>query len=165
MELQSIGLSPYAQPQAQRDELRDNIIELIARWIRQKPGLDPRNYISDWRDAEGRSAYRADSRTITRQRHDAFAMLRYIELRPFITGAHLAAALTVSGRLSYTPGRGLDYTTGQYWPMEFRAAACRVLASVIWQYFHHGAPTAGADTIRRMARQELGRAIADRWFR
>lgn len=166
MELQSTGPSPYAQPQAQRDELRETILELIARWIRQKPGLDPRNYISDWRDAEGRSAYRADSRTITRQRHDAFAMLRYIELRPFITGAHLAAALTVSGRLSYTPGRGLDYTTGQYWPMEFRAAACRVMASVIWDRLRRDAGEhATGDAIRRAARRELGRSIAGRWFR
>ena len=109
------------------DPLRDNIIELIARWIRQKPGLDPRNYIRDWRDAAGRAAYRSDSRSITTQLHHARAMLRYIELRQSITGADLAAALTVGGRLSYTPERGLDYTTGQYWPMEFRAAACRVM--------------------------------------
>lgn len=166
MELQSIGPSPYAQPQAQRDELRETILELIARWICQKPGLDPRNYIRDWRDAEGRAAYRADLRTITRQRHDAFALLRYIELRPSITGADLAAALTVGGRLSYTPGRGLDYTTGQYWPMEFRAAACRVMASVIWDRLRRDAGEhADGDMIRRAARRELGRAIAERWFR
>ena len=148
------------------DTLRNNIIEALYSWIRQKPGLDPRNYISDWRDAEGRAAYRSDARSITTQLHHARAMLRYIELRPSITGADLAAALTVGGRLSYTPGRGLDYTTGQYWPMEFRAAACRVMASVIWDRLRRDAGEhADGDMIRRAARRELGRAIAERWFR
>jgi|688.fasta_scaffold790443_2 hypothetical protein len=166
MELQSIGPSPYVQPQAQRDELRETILELIHRWIRQKPGLDPRNYIRDWRDAEGRSAYRSDARSITTQLHHARAMLRYIELRPSISGADLAAALTVGGRLSYTPGRGLDYTTGQYWPMEFRAAACRVMASVLWDRFRADiGEHATGDAIHRAARRELGATIARRWFR
>ena len=83
-----------------RDHLRETILDTLHAWIRQRPGLDPRNYVSDWRDTAGRAAYRSDSRAITRQLRDARAMLRYIELRPTITGADLLAALNMGGRLT-----------------------------------------------------------------
>lgn len=147
-----------------RDTLRDNILDALAAWIRQRPGLDPRDYVSDWRDADGRSAYRSDARVITAHLHHARAMLRYIELRPSITGARLQAALDQSSRITYTPERGLDYTTGQYWPMEYRAAACRVMASAIWDWLRAGMADPSGDDIRRAARHELGATIARRWF-
>jgi hypothetical protein len=148
-----------------RDMLRETILDTLHAWVRQRPGLDPRNYISDWDDHAGRAAYRSDSRAITTHLRDARAMLRYIELRPTITGADLLAALNMGGRLTYTPGRGLDYTTGQYWPTEYRATACRVLSSVIWDYLRRGASATDGDAIRRAARRELGASIARRWFR
>jgi hypothetical protein len=144
------------------DTLRDNIIEALYSWIRQRPGLDPRNYISDWRDADGRAAYRSDARSITTQLHHARIMLRYIELRPSITGAMLQAALDQSSRLSYSADEGLDYTTGQYWSMEYRAAACRVMASAIWDWLRTDEST--GESIREAARRELGATIARRWF-
>ena len=147
------------------DTLRENILDALHTWIRQRPGLDPRNYISDWRDADGRAAYRSDARSITTQLHHARAMLRYIELRPSITGAMLQAAIDQSSRLTYTPERGLDYTTGQYWSMEYRAAACRVMASAIWDWLREGQGDAAMGfTIREAARRELGATIARRWF-
>lgn len=146
-----------------RDTLRDNILDALAAWIRQRPGLDPRNYISGWHDAAGRAAYRAESRTITRQRHDAERLLRYIHARPTITGVELLAGF--NGRLTYTPERGLDYCVGQYWPTEYRAAACRVLVSVLWDRWAQYAGDMGADHIRETARHELGATIARRWFR
>ena len=148
-----------------RDHLRETILDTLHAWVRQRPGLDPRNYISDWRDTAGRAAYRSDSRSITRQLRDARAMLRYIELRPTITGADLLAALNMGGRLTYTPGRGLDYTTGQYWSMEYRAAVCRVLSGVIWDYLREGMADSDGDKLRLAARRELGPSIARRWFR
>lgn len=147
------------------DTLRDNIIEALYSWIRQRPGLDPRNYIRDWDDNAGRAAYRSDARSITTQLHHARAMLRYIELRPSITGAMLQAALDQSSRLTYTPERGLDYTAGQCWTMEYRAAACRVMASAIWDWLREqqGDAVLGF-MIREAARRELGATIARRWF-
>ena len=147
------------------DTLRENILDALHTWIRQRPGLDPRNYISDWRDAAGRAAYRSDSRSITTQLHHARIMLRYIELRPSITGAMLQAAIDQSSRLSYSADEGLDYTTGQYWSMEYRAAACRVMASAIWDWLREqqGDAVLGF-MIREAARRELGATIARRWF-
>lgn len=150
-----------------RDDLRAHILDALDLWIRQRPGLDPRNYIRDWRDADGVRAYKADARAITRDLHHARALLRYVELRPSITGERLLEAFgyAFGGRLMYTPGRGLDYTTGQYWPMEYRRAACAVLASAIWDYLREGMSEPTGDKLRAAARRELGAAIARRWFR
>ena len=144
------------------DTLRENILDALHTWIRQRPGLDPRSYIRDWDDNAGRAAYRSDSRSITTQLHHARIMLRYIELRPSITGAMLQAAIDQSSRLSYSADQGLDYTTCQYWTMEYRAAACRVMASAIWDWLRTDEST--GESIRAAARRELGSTIARRWF-
>jgi len=129
------------------DTLKLAIVDALDLWIRQRPGLEPGNYIRDWRDVDGRRAYRAESRSITRDLHHARAMLRYVELRP-----------------SNTPGHGLDYTVGQYWPTEYRRAACGVLSSAIWDYLREGMSEPTGDAIRAAARRELGATIAGRWF-
>lgn len=149
------------------DAEKRTIMDLLDRWIRQRPGLNPRNYFSDWRDTDGYAAYRDDARTITRHLRHARAMMRYIELRPSITGADIREGFDIcSGRLTYTPGRGIDYCVGQYWPTEYRAAACAVMASILWDRFRADiGPDATGDSIRKMARQELGASIALRWFR
>ena len=49
------------------DAEKRTIMDLLDRWVRQRPGLDARAYIRDWQDANGRAAYRDDARTITRQ--------------------------------------------------------------------------------------------------
>ncbi|HEY4356011.1 MAG TPA: hypothetical protein VGN16_09710 [Acidobacteriaceae bacterium] len=77
-------------------------------------------------------------------------------------------------------GRGrLDYCTGQYWPTEYRRAACAVLASAIWYWWREECmpePTtvddgnkrydnlSAGDFLRRNARREFGRGIQSRWF-
>ena len=80
----------------------------------------------------------------------------------------------------------LDYCTGQYWPTEYRRAACAVLASALWDRKRedmpapqgkltrkHGPFTTEHDNIegvtpgdwlRASFRLEFGRSIADRWF-
>lgn len=146
---------------ASRDSLRQSILATLQSFINMRPNLEPRNYISSWDDHGGRAAYCADSRKITQHFKDACAMLRYVESRPSITGQDLQNVLC--NRLTYTPGRGLDYTTCQYWPIEYRAAACRALASAIWNDLRDDA--SDGDSIRKAARRALGRSIAGRWFR
>ena len=58
----------------------------------------------------------------------------------------------------------VDYCTGQYYPVEFRAAVCHTLSSALWDYFRERCGCQTADAIRTMARRELGRSIARRWF-
>ena len=126
------------------------LYQAIESWIRQRPGLDPGNYVSHWADKDGRAAYRAESRAITRQLHDAQALLYACALHG-ISEADIAAEMTERERLTWD-GQRLEYTTGQYWPVEYRAAACRALSSALWAKF-------GPD-----ARNMVSRQVAKRWL-
>jgi hypothetical protein len=62
----------------------------------------------------------------------------------------------------------LDYCTGQYWPTEYRRAACAVLASALWAYQRDNLKPdpdcRPGDVLRAHFRKEFGRRIANRWF-
>lgn len=97
-------------------------LRMLAAFAAQNPGLD----FADYGDV---TAYRGDARRITgalRDVREAMASAYYAG----VTDEHLIEAsrgdrLTVermpSGALR------LDYTTGQYWPMEYRGAVARLL--------------------------------------
>jgi hypothetical protein len=137
---------------------KGKIIDALGAWIRQRSGMDFRNY-------GDLSAYRSESRSITRDLHDARTLLRYVSMSQ-ITGEQLTGAFRAfSGRLSWD-GERLDYCTGQYFPTEYRKAACAVLASAIWGYWRDG--LTGEDLggkLRRSASNTFGRGIQSRWFR
>lgn len=73
---------------------------------------------------------------------------------------------TLRGDVSYA----IDYTTGQYFPTEYRKAACAVLASALWDNMIDAVPGEGegvksaGDWLRAYFRREFGRGIASRWF-
>jgi hypothetical protein len=146
------------------------LIETLHDWITQRPGLEPANYMRGWNDTAGRSAYRSDARSITKDLHDARYLLDYIAIRDSISAERIleAAKHSFSGRLSITPdgdGFKVDYCTGQYWPTEYRRAAAAVLSSAIWGWLREGLQkTDDADTIRKAARREFPANIARRWF-
>ena len=149
----------YATPQAERAA----ILAALGAWIAQRPGLDPGNY--------DRAGYQSDSRRITQQKADALEMLRAVERRPDIGAAALREAFRAfSGRLSWN-GAQLDYCTGQYWPTEYRAAACAVLRSALWDYWREDILSLPEDpklTVRerilRNARLCLSGGVYRRWF-
>lgn len=156
---------------------KTEIISLLRAWINQRPGLDYANYGDP-------TSYRSELRSITRQRADAIQLLRAVELRESITANDIAQHLTDGGRLRLVAQKGkpaLDYVTGQYWPTEYRAAACAVLSSVLWAYMRECMPTptekpgqygperryeglSAGDWLRRHFRREFGRGIQSRWF-
>lgn len=133
---------------APADTERDAILTALRAWIAQRPGLD-------FRDYGDVSAYRAESRSITTDRHHAEALLAYVATFRSIDAERLKAAFrdAYSGRLTLNeypfsartraknPATGfyLDYCTGQYWPTEYRRAACAVLASAIWDWWRDNA--------------------------
>lgn len=167
---------------------RAAILQALDRWIRQRPGLEFGNY-GDW------SAYHAEVRSIGRDLKHARTLLAYVERHPSIDAERLKAAFrdAYSGRLSWNPGipltgpngdgpvmrPHLDYCTGQYWPTEYRRAACAVLASAIWYWWRDecmpeykarggvagaGKPVVPGDYLRATARREFDRGVAARWF-
>lgn len=135
------------------------MIEALRRFINQRTGIDFRNY-SD------RENFMGDYRPILRYGRHARTMLRAVELRASITAENLlAASRAYCGRLQFVEKDGkvsIDYTTGQYFPTEYRAAACAVLASALWDFWSPDCKTGGE--IRKQARREFGPAIARTWF-
>lgn len=131
------------------------VLEALRKHINQRSGIDYRNY-------GDRESYLGDYRPMLQAGKDARVMLRWVELRESIKVADiLEGTRAYSGRLKYNEDRDrFEYVTGQYFPTEYRAAACAMLAAVIAQY----ACECGYTAIKGWARKEFGRGIADRWF-
>lgn len=141
---------------------KETILNALAKHIAQRSGIDARNYFSDWRDTEGRKAFAAEYRKILREGRDARTLLHAVRRSHSITTDDILAASkrAFSGRLSWNEEKQRwDYCTGQYFPTEYRAAACAVLASALWRHASEG----GCD-VRRWACDEFGRGIKSRWF-
>ena len=142
---------------------KSTIVAALDAWIRQRPGLDYGNY-GDW------SAYRSEMRSIGKDLQHARAMLNYVAWHDSIT-AEMILSAAQSGRLSIKVEGDkvrVDYCTGQYWPTEYRPAVCRLLSTVIWDYWRdHCMPEGVLNVgpwIRKQASRELGTSIARRWF-
>lgn len=115
------------------------VFEALAKWINRKPGLEFANYGE-------MTSYRAELRSIAGDKKRAVKALDEARsLEPARPGL-LADAFTraYSGRLSWVPAPSnsigvttglveshLEYTTGQYWPTEYRKAAATVLETYI----------------------------------
>lgn len=129
-----------------------NATTALSQFISSRPGFDFHNYGDV-------TAYRADVREAGKQLADARALLRYVERSGVpVTDANFRS---FGGRLSFD-GERLDYTTGQYYPLEYRRAAAAVLASAILHYWREQG--LGVDAMRRNARLAFGRRIASKYF-
>jgi hypothetical protein len=135
------------------------MLETLHRFIRQRPGLEFGNY----GDA---TEYRRELRGITRDKRDAEAMLFCVWRSLMVTKTlGEASEQAFSGRLTWN-GREWDYVTGQYWPTEYRRAACAVLARALWLHWSSAwsATPFSAESVRAEAKRSLGVGIAKRWF-
>ena len=142
---------------------REAILDGLRRFIGQRSGIDWRNYIRDWRDDGGRRALNADRYTISRDGRDVRRLLEFVSAAESITADDIASR-AYGGRLKLSDDRReWHYTAGQYFAVEYRAAAARLLAGIIWDYLRDDNTT--ADHIRRRAGQIFGRGIASRYFR
>jgi hypothetical protein len=156
---------------------RDDILTALEHWIKQRPGVEFCNYADV-------ANYRSEQRRITRQLHDARTLLAAVRWRASIDVPQLKEAFRAySGRLTLrevteprrtgvdglqTPACRLEYCTGQYWPTEYRAAVCAVLASALWDHMRASMPTPEpehpGDWLRKELRREFGPRLASRWF-
>lgn len=133
----------------------------IIRFLGQRPGMDPRNYCTPRDGGEGWRLYRREAAEVARDKRDALCLLAwaYVNLEE---SAFLRAFELQGERLHLANGR-LEYTTGQYWPTEYRAAVCRRLASLFW----HSVPfEAGSHrkNVQAKAKRAFSRGIVSRWF-
>ena len=135
--------------------MKSEIVEALYRFVAQRSGIDGRNY------GGSREAFMQDYRRILRDGRDARIMLRLVFLFQGLPAETLADVLK-SGRLTWD-GKRLEFTACQYFPTEYRAAACRALASALWCYWRDNSRDS-AERIRAAARQNLGPGITKRWF-
>ena len=159
------------------------IIGALYTFIGQRPGLEYGNYGEP-------VSYRAEARAIGKDLTQARQLLRYVELRASITADDIieASKRAYSGRLTIVErddgAVAIDYCTDQYWPTEYRKAACAVLSQAIWHWkrtqcmpaptLHHNSDTGETvqrfkglrlgDYLRASFKREFGRGMASRWF-
>jgi len=144
---------------------------LLWDFAHKRPGFDLANY-GGGRD--GFRYYRQDYRTALNDLH-AFHELFYLAQRRH--GSNFAEAvhrelLRTSGRLTISEynSEKLQYITGQYFPTEFRGAACRILVSIIWDDFRDERNAAGelvykdGHAIRKAIKASLRSRNAKSWF-
>ncbi len=119
------------------------ILTALDKFVRQRAGLEFGNY----GDVK---SYRSEQRSITKSLHDYRELERRVSWIDGITAEMLLEASTsaYSGRLTiklhWDAGLGekpdvlrkavVSYCTGQYFPTEYRNAACAVLAAALWAY-------------------------------
>ena len=102
-----------------------NVIELLCNFVNQRSRLEFANYGDS-------KSYNQESREIAKDKKDFFELLYLAQRRIENLSEVLINYLqNSSGRLTIKNGF-LDYCTGQYFPTEFRPAACRVLANLIF---------------------------------
>jgi hypothetical protein len=172
---------------------KDQLCAALAAFIGQRSGIEFGNYQSgDWKHS--REIFNQDYRPILRRGRQARELLRFVRHCDSITAEMLIEGTRAySGRLQFIQDGAevrVDYCTGQYFPTEYRAAACAVLASCLWDWlrrsmpapdgkttrghgvgvFHHetehdsySGKTAG-EWIRAAAAREFCRSIAREWF-
>jgi hypothetical protein len=101
-------------------------VELLQSFVNQKPGLE----FADYGDV---SAYRSEMREITNDRKDFYELLNVCLMTIENFEQKLIDQLkNNNGRLALKNGK-LEYCTGQYYPTEYRPAANRILATLIWR--------------------------------
>jgi len=140
---------------------KTELLDALRTFVAQRSGIDAKNYVSSWRDTEGRKALASDQYTIKRDGADARALIRQIELRDSITVDDMLAHFR-SGRLQWNNAKKrFDYCTGQYFPTEYRSAVCRALISILIDYGRDKCSV--TSNVPAFLCREIGRPLANRW--
>jgi hypothetical protein len=138
-------------------------VHALADFAATRPRLDFANY----GDVK---YYRQDARSITRDLH---AVRELVSIARYMCTDQEVLDAARGGRVDIEPyaddtgaGYRVSYTAGQYYPVEYRAAVARVLASAIWKAWAReiGVRPDGAAQIRRRARAELSRRVVRIFF-
>jgi hypothetical protein len=140
------------------------LASLVVRFAYQRSGIDARNYYSEWSDKDGRRAFRTEYASITRQLAK-FRELLAVAASVGVEDRHVIEAGTraFSGRLTWTGSRW-DYTTGQYFCTEYRAAACAVLDTAIRARRQELPPTTREGITSIAELRELNERNGGCWF-
>lgn len=140
-------------------------IEKLTKFVNQRPGLDFANYGDV-------SSYRSEMAEITRDRSDYFELLALAFSRMDDLNDKVTAYLkNTSGRLTLNENDQLEYCAGQYFPTEYRPAANRILANLIFASYRdeieHNSPNPvykDGHEIRKAIKRNVSRRLARNYF-
>lgn len=138
-------------------------VEKLQKFVSQRAGLDYANY-GDLR------SFRAEQREITKDLHDFRELLSLAFVRMDNLNERLTEYLEKSsGRLTLKDGK-LEYCTGQYFPVEYRPAANRVLANLIFADYRDEKDKDGnnyykdGEAIRKAIKRNVSRRVFRNYF-
>ena len=154
---------------------KTEFLDKLTNFARQRSGIEFGNY-GDWQ------SFNSERRSITADLARFNVLVRSVIHSGITYEDLIAATRAFSGRLSWD-GESFSYCAGQYFPTEYRKAACAVLAAALWEYvrnycmpkssgtverngmtFEAYDGISGGDWLRRYFRREFGRGIAARYF-
>jgi len=128
----------------------------LVQFVNQRPGLEYGNYAT-------LSDYRSELREITKTRNQAHELIAFVSISQSIDADRILAS--ARHRLTWDKARQeWDYCTGQYFPTEYRRAACSLLSSVVWDWFREDCGCETREKIQKAAKRNFSRAVAQRWF-
>lgn len=141
----------------------ETTVEKLNRFVNQRSGLDFVNY-GDIK------LYRKEAREITNDRNDYYELLAIAATRIENFETVLTNYLTNSNdRLTLTK-ETIEYITGQYFPTEYRPAACGVLQRLIWADYANeknedGTPVySNGSEIRAAIKRKVSRRVYNNYF-
>lgn len=144
---------------------KPRVVDLLREFINQDPDLEPANYA-------GEADYQSDLRKIEKDQACANILLELVARTDTIDVKALDNAMnsTFSGRLQLVRSAGrrgrweLEYTTGQYYPTEYCAAACACLAQALYLDEREKDATYTREKHYHWAKRVLGERNAAHWF-
>jgi len=137
------------------------IIAALRKFIGQRSGIEWRNYYYSYRDIEGVKAFRADKRDIAKDGKHARELLTLCESLEI----PLTELIDSRGRLTINAQKGkVDYTAGQDWTTEYRAAVCRACVSAIWHWLIATERARNRTEVQAWIKMRLGRGMVNAWF-
>jgi hypothetical protein len=129
--------------------------DALLAFVQQRPGMEPGNYAT-FRD------YRAEARQVSQDLRDVRLLMQVGRWR---IPADVLTDNRPHRRLTWDATRQeWDYTTGQYFAVEYRKAAARLLAEGIGRAWMDRNPGFTWPRVRLWARDAFGRRIASRYF-
>lgn len=130
-----------------------NNLEKLTDLVNTRPGMDWANYGCP-------TAWNNDRAKVSQAKRD-FDRLAFLARGLTDKELENASRIAWGGRVSFMDTFA-DYTTGQYFAVEYRSAACAVLAEALKEHYRD----AGYfdDSGRAFFTKLLGRGIARRWF-
>ena len=133
------------------------IASMFYAFAHQRPGLN----FADYGDVK---IYRRESTEITKDLHDFRELFSLASLCVSDFAEKLTKELKeTSGRLTLDGDR-LQYIAGQYFPTEYRPAACRVLVNLMWKNHVNNYRTETGKQIRAYFKKRLSRRVYKNYF-